>query len=266
MSNYSDSGSEAGWSDSEDGQSYSSEGNWDGKIESTPDLDNLDQELEAKEQKAREYYSQRRLPKVTILEQMEDEKEEYRKALRRLQSAYFTNRILAEPEKHFANPAIAAYYSAKEVRTNSHTWVGALVVVNFDPKIFNFNDDTIRANVEMHVIKACHKKWVSSWMYSWEQRGRTEEELGTGVHLNILVTYKQPGIRKASEVRNEFHNTFKAWCPNKPAVHVTPYADMTNGINYVKGLKSDEDKMELVKMDRLWRAKVGLRDYYASSH
>lgn len=200
----------------------------------------------------------RRGPTVTVVDQAQDCDKEYRKALNKLMHTYYTNLILQEPSKHFADPRIAAYYEGKtEEKASGSKYVGALIVINPDPKKFT---SVLIPTLINHIKKAVSKKWIARYIWNLEQRQTEDTETNNpGIHVNIAVTFAKDKCKSA--VHNEMYSTF-SFCTGKPGVHVTMGKDMANFHNYVKGIKNDPEKMALVEQDRKWRKSIGLEDFY----
>lgn len=104
----------------------------------------------------------------------------------------------------------------------------------------------------------CKKKWIKIYSYVYEQRGKSEEEIGKGKHIHILIEKN----KKKNEVIKEIHNTIKQYCDKeKVDVKEITEKEKNDRINYMKGNKCNDKKL-LVEMDKIWRNKNGIKDYY----
>lgn len=112
------------------------------------------------------------------------------------------------------------------------------------------------------IEKAIHKKWISEYYYTLEQRSETEDNAGDGFHTHILL-YRDG--KRPSEISREFHSTFKEYVGNTKHINIKyiPEKDYDNVLAYIKGEKTD-DKMEKVNIDRIWRSMMGLKQFYSS--
>ena len=60
------------------------------------------------------------------------------------------------------------------------------------------------------VNKAFSKKWITRYIYVYEQKGKEKENIGDGFHIHALVDI--PKDKPFSDVYREFRNTFKSVC------------------------------------------------------
>lgn len=117
-------------------------------------------------------------------------------------------------------------------------------------------------------LKLLNKKNLSeteSW-FSIEQRGVTSQEMGYGPHINILIKrlesqYYEPK-RFEKMVRNHFKRVQEDINNHRFIWFKAVNKDKFFGkIKYIKGEKK-EDKMESVKIDKIWRQTFKIKDYY----
>ena len=120
--------------------------------------------------------------------------------------------------------------------------------------------------------KLLSKKWITNYLYVYEQTGKTEEEIGKGLHCHYLI-YK--GVKKQSDCIREIQNTVKnyidvydqnswRWCNIK----FIPAKFKNTKINYMLGKKRNtplhNDKEIKQYYDRVFRDQYGLEEYYKS--
>lgn len=117
------------------------------------------------------------------------------------------------------------------------------------------------------VQKVVTKKWISDYLYCYEQRGTTMETQGEGFHVHMLLPRNG---KKPAEAQREIYNTVKKFCSNVKHVDIKPVAgeqNIQNKIDYIKGIcksKNEEgsDKFEKHQIDICWRIEMGLEPFY----
>lgn len=120
------------------------------------------------------------------------------------------------------------------------------------------------------VRKAMSKLWLqqSEYLYVIEQRGETEEEAGKGFHFHAL--YVKPDNKKYCEVIREMERTFNKATDTSNIHFYRHYGvseeEFKRKIGYLVSDKADEAKHLKQRMDKYWRPKVGLQDYYSSEN
>lgn len=132
------------------------------------------------------------------------------------------------------------------------------VVVNLKPVISFASKTHYICDLLQRYVQ---RKYIGKYIYTYEQRGTTDDNLGNGVHLNIvfqLAYHKVP-----SQVYRETRNTFKDVIGNPLHVCFRSSVNPQNFISYILGQKK-ESKMDLVIRDRQWRLQLGLEDYYSN--
>ncbi len=106
------------------------------------------------------------------------------------------------------------------------------------------------------------KKWVSQneYHYSIEQRGDTVETMGKGMHIHILIKdlrkRRSHIIRELASTFNIKKNFIDVRQSNKAGLYEIRK-------NYIMGVKT-QDKMKKVAIDRIFRQKNNLRQYYTN--
>lgn len=112
-------------------------------------------------------------------------------------------------------------------------------------------------NILTAIEKTSTKKWIARWAANIEQRGvYGQDNFGTGIHVNFLTEKKQTHIKKRlSEMEKEMKNTWKNFAQvSIPGILTSrPSPDPTNFLNYLRGIKADDEKAPLVDSDRIWR-------------
>lgn len=113
------------------------------------------------------------------------------------------------------------------------------------------------------VLKSIKKKWISSYLYSFEQRGETEDDVGWRPHCHIIL-YRKGKIY--CEIVREFKSCFKKIC-NVENIHCLNFKVIKDGtfyqvVNYVVGWKKDEGKHVKQIIDKRWRSIYDIKDYY----
>lgn len=118
------------------------------------------------------------------------------------------------------------------------------------------------------VGKCLAKKWIFQskvyWVYCIEQRGTTID----GVHgFHAHLALERPSSKPVCHFKREIRNSFSSIVDTEPAINFRGVKLGTERtvIDYVKGRKNDERKIEKVQVDIQWRAQMGLRNYYCST-
>ncbi len=140
----------------------------------------------------------------------------------------------------------------KKVRTGSNfTWITISVKTATKPKAF---------------FKACaqfvEKKYVDKWFYVFEQRGDREEVAGCGLHCHMVASYKR--YLYLDEFKKNVLRHFAGYATSA-AVWIT-YIEprfVEDKVNYMCGDKF-EKKLMKVSIDRIWRVKIKIEDYYTN--
>lgn len=119
--------------------------------------------------------------------------------------------------------------------------------------------------------KMMSKKWIQTYLYVYEQTGMTEEEAGKGFHFHGLI-YK--GAKRQQQCINEVQNTCKLLFDfAHPAIdkffHIRfiPLKYLKTKVRYILGHKEyseQNDKNIKQKIDRIFRERYGLEEYYKS--
>lgn len=120
---------------------------------------------------------------------------------------------------------------------------------------FQFFADTLQKYLE----KPCFNGEIT---YSYEQRGKTEEETGRGIHVHIVAEMKQ---RSKGEVLRDSKNI---WAPICDASFIKvdmlkSASDKTQAISYLTNYTSKDGHKELTQIqDTKWRQMMGLLPFY----
>lgn len=134
--------------------------------------------------------------------------------------------------------------------------VGKLAFITINLK----KDTSINTAIKL-VSNILKKKWLTKCHYTYEQRGECEEELGSGLHVHMLI----PDIHKPrSHICNEIYNTVKNYIGNKHHVYYLQYP-MTmyeDKLAYLNGDKWDSAKDDKCKWDIIWRNSLNLETSY----
>lgn len=134
----------------------------------------------------------------------------------------------------------------------SHYWV----TLNVAPGV-------LLDDVKSKVRKFVNRKMCASTEWVYEQRGSTEDEMGKGLHVHMLVRPAKPiGL---TQFRRNTVSTFKTLVGNEKAVDVRPckaQSDVDKRRKYMSGEKDDPEKMKKCAVDKMWRSKNNLSDMY----
>ena len=117
-------------------------------------------------------------------------------------------------------------------------------------------------------VESC-VNWIfmEEGLYAYEQRGANDEECGNGFHVHIiLIKYNV----KPKTLLTRLITKFKKFCePDKTGsyenvINVKQKRNefLQDKLDYIRGLKHDDDKPDKVYQDKQWRTKLNLQNYY----
>jgi len=114
------------------------------------------------------------------------------------------------------------------------------------------------------INKALSKKWITYYIYVIEQRGESEAELGKGFHTHIIFN---KGIKNCKVIK-EMANSFRHMCDtsNFHLFNLKNIGDeeKRRKIEYITGMKADEEKHLKQQMDIIFRQREKLKSYYTT--
>ena len=183
----------------------------------------------------------------------------FRMAVRTTASKYFQD-LLLHGEYDEILPAITQLrrHHKDVVGEKNYPWWHLTVNVNY--KVVNQD----MAMKKLH--KFLEKSFVKQYVYSIEQRGETEEEMGKGLHFHILV---EQNARDLSTFKTGVKNSFNKICDVsnreilcfKPKVDTQAFKDC---YRYIHGVKVDEEKHNRIEIDNKFREKNDFQKVYKS--
>lgn len=124
----------------------------------------------------------------------------------------------------------------------------------------NTNFETLKFSTESFV-----KKWEShwdNWEYAYEQKGETEDTLGYGCHVHIIISTTTPNYYP-SHILKHAKSTWSYVAAN--CIQVDTLQNIPKAKEYIRGIKSDESKKQACVMDIKWREKNGIQQLYEKS-
>jgi len=114
------------------------------------------------------------------------------------------------------------------------------------------------------INKALSKRWITYYIYVIEQRGESEAELGKGFHTHIIFN---KGIKNCKVIK-EMANSFRHMCDtsNFHLFNLKNIGDeeKRRKIEYITGMKADEEKHLKQQMDIIFRQREKLKSYYTT--
>lgn len=125
----------------------------------------------------------------------------------------------------------------------------------------NAKKDTCIKDLVKCIDKAKTKKWIDSAMYCYEQRSETIEEF-KGFHCHMLIIANKKKYK--TDIINEFYNTCKS-ITTKNAInckYVKTQKDVDQIQLYMRGIKKDKLKQQKIVVDKFFRSKYELQEYY----
>ncbi len=139
---------------------------------------------------------------------------------------------------------------------NNNLW--AFITINPKP-------DITLIYFKKQVFKYLKRNIVKSYLMVFEQRGDTLKNIGQGFHAHILIERNTSCKTRADKFFQFSSNTFKKVCAiNIKACFYAYYislSQMKEKREYLMGHKHT-DKLEKVKIDKIWREAEQLQPYY----
>lgn len=117
------------------------------------------------------------------------------------------------------------------------------------------------------VGKMIQKKWIKSYVYVYEQRGISQDDLGKGFHLHAIIM--KPEDKSPAHCIREISSTYKKVCDvsnyhcfNTKWIGKEEYI---RKLEYILGQKestSENNKALKQEMDKVWRQARNIDSYY----
>ncbi len=142
--------------------------------------------------------------------------------------------------------------------------VADYVLVTVRPKVISVPELLVLSN------RIVGKKWLRGCLWCLEQKGTVAGEMGAGAHFHALVVQTVASGRKKSvnSMVDEIFSTCQSLnvniLKNCIDIKLIPKKDLGQVENYLVGDKKDLKKREVQIVDRLWRVKNDLKEYYGS--
>jgi len=114
------------------------------------------------------------------------------------------------------------------------------------------------------MTKMMSKKWITNYLYVYEQRGETEAELGKGFHFHCIL--EKPKTKAYAHMIRELSNSANSVCDTSNFhffnIKSISEEECQRKIIYITGRKADDAKHLKQDMDILWRQKSNLLSFY----
>lgn len=114
------------------------------------------------------------------------------------------------------------------------------------------------------VDKMMGKKWITNYLYVYEQRGETEAELGKGFHFHLIL--EKPKGKPYSHMIRELSNSANSVCDTSNFhffnIKSISEEECQRKIIYLTGAKADSLKHKKQEMDIIWRQQQNLLSFY----
>lgn len=107
--------------------------------------------------------------------------------------------------------------------------------------------------------KLFNKSWIQEYEYCIEQRGKTMEEIGKGVHVHALVKLK--GTKSKAHIIRELSASLGV---QKQCIDVDTAYQPEGFRNYMRGEKNDPQKQDAVALNPQFREMWKLKDIYGN--
>lgn len=114
------------------------------------------------------------------------------------------------------------------------------------------------------INKLMSKKWISNYLYVYEQRGETPVELGKGFHFHCIL--EKPKTKCYNHIIRELANSANAVCDTSNFhffnIKSISEEECHRKIIYITGAKADIEKHKKQDMDILWRQQQNIKSFY----
>lgn len=133
------------------------------------------------------------------------------------------------------------------------------ITINPDPSL----NISVKALYDK-LCKSCKSTRIYEYLFVLEQRGKDTDEIGKGMHAHILIKHRFP---KYCKLKEHFNNNFKSIVGNDKHIYILNcknVSDVSKRIEYMTGKKNDEEKKIKQDIDKLWRQRWGIKDYYGN--
>lgn len=122
-------------------------------------------------------------------------------------------------------------------------------------------DTTIDVLIRYMNDRILKKKNIIRPIYTYEQSGKDESNIGYHPHVHILC--EKVSATSPKQMHNELRKALAKICaPQCIDVKVYDETYYDEKIDYLKGLKFDEEKKPCIDNDKKWRESLGLKNIY----
>lgn len=113
--------------------------------------------------------------------------------------------------------------------------------------------------VLMKKVKAyCTAKLVKNSAWCFEQRGETEDDIGTGVHAHMIIEFHKKPFK--SDFDKKWKTLLKNTYNSRPNIHIQQLRLVPNRITYL--LKTKHKDTPRCQADDTWRQKYNIEPIY----
>ena len=108
--------------------------------------------------------------------------------------------------------------------------------------------------------------WAEKLKWTFEQRGTTDQDMGTGFHAHIILEkYNIAPSKLKTIMKNKFSKfvVVDKYIDNKINILEKKPEFLQDKLDYIMGKKIDEDKPMKVETDKKWREKLGMKLFYS---
>lgn len=188
-----------------------------------------------------------------------DNYEAHRKAMKKVMFEAHYNDIKARLDTGQTPQGVYETFCFKKVQklvkdTRNYAMIGyAWLTFTINKANFSSSDEYL-PRLQRQVAKANTKKWISRSMWNFEL---TEQGVP---HVHYLFQFSQINTIRKDKFVKGFCSTFEK--VGYVDIKKIPDDWVKDKVDYLKGIKWDEDKLPMVLADRAWRAEQGLQDVY----
>lgn len=114
------------------------------------------------------------------------------------------------------------------------------------------------------INKMMAKKWITNYLYVYEQRGEHLGELGKGFHFHLIL--QKPKTKSYAHMLRELSNSANSVCDSSNFhffnIKSISEEECQRKIIYITGSKADASKHLKQEMDIIWRQNNNLKSFY----
>ncbi len=126
--------------------------------------------------------------------------------------------------------------------------------ITINPDLTHQNPHTLIQNNKLFLNRYC-----TQYSFNIEQRSKTTDNMGKGVHTHIICNPKS-----TKNFKRDIRNNYRHMVGNEKSIKISaiPQDWYKDKVEYIKGHKWDTEKESQIAIDNIWRKGLRLKVYY----